>query len=216
MGGSVARYDASAITGLADGAAVSQWDDLSGNARHLLQATGANQPLYTAAILNGKPVVRFDGVNDTLKATAFTLVQPEHVFIVIRWRSAAGAVEANNFGMDGNAANGGALYEASNSSNVAATAGAALAASPTGGATVWHSYSVLFNGASSELRTDGGAAVSGNLGANNLGGLTLGARADAAGPADVDVAEVIIYASVLSTSDRQAVEGYLRTKWGTP
>lgn len=58
------------ITGLNNNDPVAQWDDVSGNARHLVEAT--NRPLYIAAPANlSCPAVRFDGVNDKLEcATA--------------------------------------------------------------------------------------------------------------------------------------------------
>src|ERR671913_280317 len=63
--------DATKITGLAGGAAVSQWDDASGNGNHATQATGTAQPSYQTAVQNGLPVVRFDGTSDFLSlATA--------------------------------------------------------------------------------------------------------------------------------------------------
>jgi hypothetical protein len=43
--GFVAFYDANTLD-LAEGAAVSSWTDLSGNGRHAVQATGANQPTF--------------------------------------------------------------------------------------------------------------------------------------------------------------------------
>jgi len=64
-------FDAMTIKSLADGAAVAQWNDLSGNGRHLAQATGGSQPLYKAKGLNGLPCVRFDGSNDYMDCTAF-------------------------------------------------------------------------------------------------------------------------------------------------
>jgi hypothetical protein len=63
-------FDASAITGKADGAPLSQWDDSSGNARHATQATGANQPLYKTGIINGLPAVLWDGVDDALSTAS--------------------------------------------------------------------------------------------------------------------------------------------------
>lgn len=61
--------DASTITGLVDDDPVSTWPDLSGNSNDLT-ATTTLRPLYKTNILNAKPVVRFDGVNDVMaKAT---------------------------------------------------------------------------------------------------------------------------------------------------
>jgi len=54
------------VLALADGTAVSSWTDSSGLGNHATQETGANQPLFKTAILNGKPVIRFDGTNDRL------------------------------------------------------------------------------------------------------------------------------------------------------
>jgi len=44
---------------------VSQWNDKSGNARHVSQATGTKQPTWTAAAINGRAAPDFDG-GDTL------------------------------------------------------------------------------------------------------------------------------------------------------
>lgn len=59
-------YDAHSIVGLNDGDAVAQWDDSSGNAKHLTQGTAGSRPTYKTNILNGHPVVRFDGSADHL------------------------------------------------------------------------------------------------------------------------------------------------------
>lgn len=56
---------------LSNGAAVTSWSDSSGNGRTLTQATGANQPVFNTAQVNGLPVVTFDGTNDYLATAAF-------------------------------------------------------------------------------------------------------------------------------------------------
>ncbi len=57
---------------LSDADPVSSWLDSSGNGYTATQATGINQPLYKTAILNGLPVVRFDGSNDKLTTASIT------------------------------------------------------------------------------------------------------------------------------------------------
>jgi hypothetical protein len=42
----------------------SQWDDISGNGRHATQATSGFRPSIQTNVLNGKQVRRFDGTND--------------------------------------------------------------------------------------------------------------------------------------------------------
>jgi hypothetical protein len=58
----VGKFSAAAIAGLADGATVATWVDSTGTS-DLTQAGGGNRPIYKTGILNGLPVVRFDGTD---------------------------------------------------------------------------------------------------------------------------------------------------------
>jgi hypothetical protein len=57
------RADAGTVI---NGSGLSQWMDQSGNNRNATQSTGASQPTLVNGVINGRPVVRFDGVNDFL------------------------------------------------------------------------------------------------------------------------------------------------------
>ena len=59
----------------------SVWTDMSGNGRHAVQATGANQPSIVTNALNGRQVRRFDGTNDRLIPPDFNL--DEHVIFSV-------------------------------------------------------------------------------------------------------------------------------------
>jgi PKD repeat protein len=50
------------------GSSVAQWNDISGNNHSFIQSTALDQPILTnaGAVLNNKPIVRFDGVSDFL------------------------------------------------------------------------------------------------------------------------------------------------------
>ena len=52
--------------------AISSWVDKSGSGNTVTQGTGASQPTYRTNVLNGKPVVRFDGTNDLMQKTSAT------------------------------------------------------------------------------------------------------------------------------------------------
>ena len=53
-------YQADAITGLSDGAAVTSWSDSSGRGNTLTQTVTNAQPTYETNELNSLPIVRFD------------------------------------------------------------------------------------------------------------------------------------------------------------
>jgi len=80
--GLLAWWKADAITGLSDGAPVSSWPDSSVNGNNATQASSGNRPLYKTNILNGKPVVRFDGSNDFLEFSE--LINIRSAFFVVK------------------------------------------------------------------------------------------------------------------------------------
>src|SRR6266550_3230826 len=89
--GLFAWYSADILNGFggaanpADATAVSQWNDLSGNGRHLVQGTGANQPIYKVSIVASQPVVRYVDASDTMQvAVAGAIARPITVIGVFR------------------------------------------------------------------------------------------------------------------------------------
>lgn len=196
-----------------DGVAISQWNDQSSNARHLLQATGVNQPLYKAAIQNGLPVVRFDGANDFMRAT-FALVQPAYFFIVASYRVAFTVNAVLLCGAAAGASGDAQIYRnASTTYQLFAGSNACLLTTTP---QAFHVLGAGFAGASSETRADGGVASTGNPGADGSGGVTLAADNAGGQASGVDIGEVIAVAATPSAGDRASTEAYLKAKWGTP
>lgn len=66
---------------------VSEWHDASGNGNIALQSVSNSQPLLIDDVLNGYPVVRFDGINDELFIeTGDTLGS---LFLVANWNNSS-------------------------------------------------------------------------------------------------------------------------------
>lgn len=55
---------------------VTTWYDQTGNGRHLTQTTANKQPKITDAVVNGRPAVVSDGVDDYLNNTTLNLSRP--------------------------------------------------------------------------------------------------------------------------------------------
>lgn len=185
------------------GSGVSQWDDASGNGRHLLQGTDGNRPAYSGGIIT------FDGVDNYLRANAFTLVQPEWVVLVfkqISWTSGDRII-------DGNATNSGVVYQTGTTPTVNTFAGTTT---PTISTFAIDSLSVLtasFNGASSFLRDNLGTANVANAGANNMGGLVLGAAPDGSSASNIAVYELAVLPIAPTDEQQTSVISYLMSKF---
>lgn len=83
--GLFAQYAGRAITGLNDADPIASWNDISGNGRHLTQATSGRRPLYKVNIINSLPAVLFDGTDDRLTmANVMTGLTEGEIFIVLK------------------------------------------------------------------------------------------------------------------------------------
>lgn len=85
VAGLIANWKADSIGGHVDGDAIQTWNDSSGNGWHLQQATVANRPIYKTAQLNGKPAMKFDGVQQFFEAPSIiTCLSEAELYVVFR------------------------------------------------------------------------------------------------------------------------------------
>lgn len=186
------------------GGFVSQWDDQSGNARHLVQATGTNQPS-----LQGDGSILFPGIDEFMLTDPFTLNQPETVYVrgkQITWSN-------NDTICDGVSGTRMLIAQAVTSPNLSLSAGTGGMNTPGWTLDTYKTVCAVFNGAGSSLQIDNNTPTTGNPGANNAGGFMLGARPPAPGSlfAHIQVKEVVLFAAAHDASTRASVIAYLST-----
>lgn len=196
-------YKADALS-LSDGDPVSTWADSSGSANDASGSSTA-RPTYKAAIVNSKPVVRFDGSNDTMAAASVSVSQPDTVFLVVK--NSGGTYNRIYF-------NGSTTRQqvwSDNSNLLLYFAGSVVSTSNDLGTASFHVIAITFNGASSQAWVDGVSLGTGSANTNALVGLVLGT--DGSDYFQGDMAEFLIYDSALGSTNRQSVETYLGTKY---
>lgn len=170
-----------------------------------LNSTGAKpaQIVKSASLL-------FDGVDDYMKTAAFTLNQPTTIYIVFKEITYAIA----NFVLDGNGLISGSLrqYNGSPQLSIQADSGvgspvatnANLAIGTKGIATA------IFNGASSSLQINNTTATTGNAGAVNMGGITLGTIGDASSQwSNIQAYELTAFSAAHTAAQRTLVRNWL-------
>lgn len=211
VGGCVLWVKADAITGLSDGDPVGTWADQSGNGNDLVQATAAKKPTYETNECNGEPIVRFDSVDDYLKAVAFTWNRPEVVYIVFK----STAWLANHTLFDGDSANAmRCLQYTSDPRHLSYHGDATWASYYIDCAT--HSWVIArfrFEAGSKGIRKNDSAEVAGDGGSTDASGFTLGAMANGTNSGKWDIAEVIGYNAVPSSGSDTDIMDYLNTKY---
>ena len=198
--------------GGANGYVVSVYDQVAGDT--ITQADITKQPLYVANARNGHAGPYFDGTNDYLQGaftTGGSLSQPFHQFAVAKNDAPD---NFNRYILDGDNAVGvnsvfvGRRFPAATRfiySGVVVSGGALDSA--------WRVWSALFNGASSELRTNGALEGSGNAGTNNSDGITIGARGDITNFYFGYIPTVIVCDPSLGAGDRAAMETAINAYW---
>lgn len=200
--------DAMTTPATADLDPVGGWQDQSGSSRHLKQTNAAKRPVLKLAIQNGRNVVRFDGVDDFMDAASAVLSASVFTaFLVHRttgdniWGSTVAA--ANHQFRLGQSGFNLSLFDAATNPN--STASAASRASWT--------QACYQNGSPPHFWINGVNLDNGG----NANNMTLQRFfidfGGTAAPVNGDVGEIVIYNTLLNTTDRQNVENYLQARW---
>ncbi len=196
-----------------DGDVIGAWADQSGNGNDLTQITTSLKPGLRLNVLNTRQVVRFDGTDDRLTNSSFSLAQPMTMFIVSRVFASDvnGATFIDSF--DNVIC---ILFQNSIATTFGVNAGGSFS---TANDNNWNIHNVEFDGASSEWFINGASVDTGNVGANGYSGLSIGDARGNPNPVlanfalEGDIAEILIYNSILSDADRQIIENYLNGRY---
>jgi Concanavalin A-like lectin/glucanases superfamily len=209
------------------GGAVASWLDASGNANHANQATAGKRPLLVANAINGRPAVRFDGVDDRLDLAGNVFATssfPLTVIAVVRTSDDAGHLAGTGSSGAGYLTSyGGALTVVGGRATLKAnnaSAGVHLQAGAGLGGGAARIVSAVAVSAASALFVDGepqgtsGAALNAYpYGKSSLGssdGSSSGASQD---PFAGELAELIVYPRALTEVEREDAEAYLAERY---
>lgn len=215
VSGLVQWLNIDSLSGTSDGAAVGTWNDSSGVGKPATQATEENKPLYKLNMApSGRAALVFQGNNNhRLSTAAFDtpLSQPYTTFFVLRFYDLANTAVALHGISGGNA---GGVYIHSGAPSLRIYAGAEFTmVSPV--TTNWYAGMVLWNGATSIYRINGGANTTANTpGTQAITGLRLGVDSDGtSNPGPCHIGEVLIYSGAVSDVDKVKIFDYLNARW---
>ena len=212
-----------------NGSTVSQWNDKSGNGRHAVQGTAGKQPTRVLSGLNGKTILRFDGINDgSIMTTTWNLTDSHSIFLVAKKSTQTSDAASGIRPLVASTTSGGRLIAGIGTFRVGLSAplinSADFLLDDTRITPIRNSWldnvvrllNYTYNGTTMNGWLDGSTfstpltASFSTFGAINIGGIDDNTARRFAG----DLAETIIVSSVTSTTDRQLIEGYLAHKWG--
>ena len=200
---------------------VDLWADQSGNGNNATQPSSINRPLWVAGALNGRPVVRFDGVNSYLNLPNFMSdATSGEGFVVLKSTTPLGSQGSLwslgshqvYFGYNcppGYPNSDGSITEDFGSADTVHLYGLGIPAQPLN---QYHVYNVT------SQNTNWAAWINGTLlyqTTNNTVGFINGSSAlgacfwHFAG----DIAEVLVFKRALTTDERTTVNGYLNGKY---
>jgi hypothetical protein len=200
---------------------VTTWRDKSGNSRNATQTTGTKQPIRSNTI-NGRKVVTFQGVDDTMSVANVSDFNATSQTIIVVSRQTAAANQALFYkASSGGAVNGvimryragtevwlfqkndGVSQSISNQSNTNTnTSVYSLVLTPT-----------TQNGWVNGTQPANGNAVN-STAYDDTAAIFIGSRRDIGEYLNGDVCEVLCWPRALSTAERQRCERYLGGKWG--
>jgi len=204
---------------------VTQWNDQSGNGINASQGTSSYRPLLVSNVINGLPVVRFDGSNDRLNFTKNINGWTGMTVVMVSANAVnpgcctelCGAVLYWTYtGANTN------MWFSSHQTNMPSHISLSSGQPPcyTRPSSIGSAFSRsmwVYSGSGGTLKT----YVDGTLVQTNTGqpsSIASVSSSGSLGPAytgyfNGDVAEILVYSQALSDSDRQALDSYLDAKY---
>lgn len=190
-----------------DGDLIAAWPDSSPNANNATTLSVGNRPTFKANALNGKPALRFDGSNDVLNLDS-NVTMASTAFVVMRWDHQIfdfvpilGSSTTYDFH---------GLQETGTGTDKIVSSFWASSCLTSGSA--WNNGTSVAVSSIDKDRTNFQLVelqTTCNVQFNNISN-------DRNNPGRYmhgDIAEIIVYDSVLSTANRQKVERYLKDKY---
>lgn len=204
---------------LANGSAIAQMDDISGNGNHLTQSSSSRRPIYTTSTLNGLPVMVFDGVNDYLTRGATTgLDGTQLTWFMVYQRAANQSQSLINAGYTSEISKWGSYANIGSNSLISIhrlPAKSVSLSDPGGSPTFFSSHITATN-----FRTYKQGTLAQNLNTAYTAG--VGHNLIRVGAYNYNltnyflngyIAEIIVYSTILSDFQRIMVENYLGAKY---
>ena len=210
--------------------AVSQWNDKSGNARHLTASSTA-RPTTNSVTLNGLNAIDFNGTTNIMRFTPSSARLGDSgslsIYMAYRVPTFVGSISYHAPPLHTTWTNVGRPLDAYDSNRLIYNIGFGSGwyhlgtGESTAVVLTWELTNVGEGSASSTLteRLNGSQTASVSAGVQtgtSVQIITVGGRDDLATNFAGRIGELICFDSILSSTNRDAVESYLRTKWGAP
>lgn len=221
------RWSAQSLNNLADNALVSSWAVATGSGT-ATQGNANNQPRLIKNQINGRSVVRFDGVNDQLRVTNQSLNGATNFTIAMlirtsntgvgestQWYNNSGIVDAevagvtNDWGVAINST--GRIGVGVGNPDVTAYSGTSIADGQP------HIIVFTKSGTATSLSIDGGVPIPGTVSANarTVGQLVFGSLQTNINYFKGDIGEVRLYNDALDADAVRALSSQIASLWGT-
>jgi len=219
-------YDETTITESASD--VSQWDDRSGNANHLTQVLASAQPATGSATINGKNAILFDADYmdlassfDAAGKTIFFVVDmddadmdidsPDHKGLI-----AGGPVSNYNHHITLGSSSGGSWYHYFYESDAGTLTQGIVTNIDNDALKAPMIITFVFDTSDTKIRMNQNEVTDTSLGTTTLQYLGVGYGSYSGGGNKLKgaIGEFIVIGEVLNTSEVEAIESYLNSKWG--
>ena len=146
-----------------------------------------------------------------MKTAGFTWNQPSMIYVVLRQPTWT----IGEYLIDGITNNKGVLFQTATTPGLKMFAGIASGQDDNLVLNTFGIVRMIFDGASSKLIVNENTPVTGDFGATNLGGLTIGAQGDGGGSYSNGEYKKIIGRNIIDTEpNQQVIYDYLTTKYG--